>query len=100
MHLLKDSFIDDIARPSDVRDGRAIFRRGGVNFIKNTPSHVEAWVGGLKGSLAEGGSQRRRTQFAAEDGKLTWHCACTPKSQRTFCKHCVGLALTILSKKE
>lgn len=97
--LLDDVFIDDNARPSDIRYGRAIHDRGGVKFIENDPSHIEAWVGGLDGSVVEGGSQRRRTQFWIEDGKLAWHCTGNPKNHQIFCKHCVALALTILDKR-
>jgi len=54
-----------------------------------------AWVGGLEGSVAEGGSQRRRTRLSATAAGLKWHCAGNPKNHQIFCKHCVALALAI-----
>lgn len=99
-HLLSLVQISELARPSDIRYGRAIHDRGGVEYIENEPSRVEAWVGGLDGSVAEGGSQRRRTQlFTTKDG-LQWHCAGNPKNHQIFCKHCVALALTILDNRK
>ena len=97
--LLSFGRIQELARPSDIRYGQAIHDRGGVESIKNNPLHSEAWVGGLDGSIAEGGSQRRRTQLWIEDGKLAWHCAGNPKNHQIFCKHCVALSLTILDRK-
>jgi hypothetical protein len=54
---------------------------------------VEAWVGGLDGSVAEGGSQRRRTQLHTTSKGLAWHCAGNSKNHQIFCKHCVALAI-------
>lgn len=99
-NLLSEAFIDNMARPSDIRYGQAIHDRGGVAFTENDPSHIEAWVGGLDGSVVEGGSQRRKTQFWVEDGKLTWHCSGNPKNHQIFCKHCVALALSVLDSKD
>lgn len=86
----------ELATPSNLRYGTAIHARGGVEFIERTPTHVEAWVGGLDGSVVEGGSQRRRTEFFATDNGLKWHCAGNPKDHDIFCKHCVALALALL----
>ena len=97
--LLRPEIIQELARPSDFRYGQAIHNRGGVTFIEWTPSQIEAWVGGLDGKVAEGGSQRRRTQLFATPEGLRWHCAGNPKNHQIFCKHCVALALTILEKK-
>jgi hypothetical protein len=97
--LLNQEPIQNLALPSNFRYGRAIHDRGGVEFIENGPACAEAWVGGLDGSVAEGGSQRRRTRLFAADGKLKWHCAGNPKNHQIFCKHCVALALTILDKR-
>jgi uncharacterized Zn finger protein len=97
--LLDNAFIKDNARPSDTRYGQAIHDRGGVELIEDNPTQIEAWVGGLDGSVAEGGSQRRRTQLWAEGGRLAWHCAGNPKNHQIFCKHCVALALAILDKR-
>lgn len=88
---------ESLARPSDFRYGKAIFQRGGVEFIEHSATRVEAWVGGLEGSVVEGGSQRRRTQLFTERGELAWHCAGNPKTHQVFCKHCVALALAILA---
>ena len=94
---------DDVKRralPSNYRYGEAIYRRGGVELIQQSPESVEAWVGGLDGTIAEGAGSRRRTAlFATADG-LTWHCAGNPKNHQIFCKHCVALALAILAKNE
>lgn len=97
--LLSPEIIQELARPSDLRYGQAIHDRDGVEFIEFKPSQVEAWVGGLDGRVAEGGSQRRRTQLFATPEGLTWHCAGNPKNHQIFCKHCVALALAILEKR-
>jgi uncharacterized Zn finger protein len=94
--LLDHDRIQELTRPSNMRYGQAIYERGGVEFIQNSPSRVEAWVGGLDGSVVEGGSQRRRTQLFVTDKGLQWHCAESAKKQQIFCKHCVALALAIL----
>lgn len=96
--LLSADAIRDLALPSNLRYGTAIHERGGVEFISDDLLEVSAWVGGLKGSVAEGGSQRRRTRlFVAPDG-LGWHCSGNPKKHQIFCKHCVALALAILAR--
>ena len=61
--LLSPELIRELARPADHRYGQAIHARGGVEFIEFAPSQVKAWVGGLDGSVADGGSQRRRTHI-------------------------------------
>jgi uncharacterized Zn finger protein len=96
--LLSPARIRELARPADFRYGQAIHDRGGVVFIEFQPSQVEAWVGGLDGTVVEGGSQRRRTQLFATPEGLRWHCAGNPKNHQIFCKHCVALALTILEQ--
>jgi uncharacterized Zn finger protein len=94
--LLNAEVIRELALPSNLRYGTAIFDRGGVEFLTYAASEVEAWVGGLKGSVNEGGSQRRRTRlFVTPDG-LSWHCSGNPAKHQIFCKHCVALALAIL----
>jgi hypothetical protein len=97
--LLDHDRIQELARPSDIRYGQAIHDRGGVAFIESSPNRIEAWVGGLDGSVVEGGSQRRRTRLFVTDKGLQWHCAESAKKQQIFCKHCVALALTILDKR-
>lgn len=54
VELLSD--IQDLATPSNVRYGTAIHRRGGVELIEGGTHRVLAWVGGLDGTSAEGGS--------------------------------------------
>ncbi|HEY5984243.1 MAG TPA: hypothetical protein VIU38_12305 [Anaerolineales bacterium] len=98
--LLSPEIIHELARPADIRYGQAIHRRRGVAFIEYGPAKVEAWVGGLDGSVAEGGSQRRRTQLFSTAKGLSWHCAGNPKDHQIFCKHCVALALSILAKEK
>jgi uncharacterized Zn finger protein len=62
-------------------------------------AEVTAWVGGLKGSVAEGGGQRRRARLFVRRGALAWTCAGNPKNHQVFCKHCVALALAILKRR-
>jgi uncharacterized Zn finger protein len=90
--------IRELARPSNVRYGSAIHARGGVEFTLRAKTKIEAWVGGLRGSVAEGGSQRRRTQLRVTAKGLAWHCTGNPKNHQVFCKHCVALALAILEE--
>jgi len=96
--LLSPELVEELARPSDFRYGQAIFDRHGVEFIEFTDSKIEAWVGGLDGSVAEGGGQRRRTQLFVAPKGLAWHCAGNPRNHQIFCKHCVALALAILER--
>lgn len=96
--FLSLGLIQNLARPADFRYGQVIHNRGGVEFIEREPSHILAWVGGFNGTVAEGGSQRRRTQLFIQDEDLKWHCAGNPKNHQVFCKHCVALALTILNE--
>ena len=96
--LLSPEIIRELAQPANLRYGRAIYDRSGVEFIEYGPSKVEGWVGGLNGSVAEGGGQRRRTQLFATAKGLSWHCAGNPKKHQIFCKHCVALALATFDK--
>jgi uncharacterized Zn finger protein len=96
--LLSTRMIRELALPSNLRYGTAIYKRGGVEFISRTPDSVTAWVGGLKGSVAEGGSQRRRTRLFVRANGVAWQCSGNPKKHQVFCKHCVALALAILRR--
>jgi uncharacterized Zn finger protein len=96
--FLSPEIIDQLARRADGRYGQAIYARGGVEVITDASSRVEGWVGGLTGSVAEGGGQRRRTQLFVTPAGLAWHCAGNPKNHQIFCKHCVALALAILDR--
>jgi uncharacterized Zn finger protein len=84
-----------LARPSNIKYGAAIYKRGGVEIISKEPNKVEAKVGGLEGSVSEGGSQRRRTTLELVNGTLQWHCTESAKPDLLFCKHCVALALAL-----
>ena len=97
--LLSPEIIRKLAKPADLRYGQAIHARQGVKFIAFEPQSVEAWVGGLNGSVIEGGSQRRRTRLNATPEGLAWQCAGNPKNHQVFCKHCVALALAILDQQ-
>ena len=96
--LLSLEIVRELARPSDLRYGQAIHRRKGVEFIEYGPSRIEGWIGGLDGSVAEGGSQRRRTRLFVTAEGLAWHCAGNPRNHQVFCKHCVALALAVLER--
>lgn len=98
-HFLSLELIQNLASPANFRYGNAIHDRGGVEFIEREPTHIFAWVGGLKGTVVEGGSQRRRTQLFITDNDLKWQCAGNPKDHQIFCKHCVALALAILDEE-
>jgi len=92
---LRSVSIEDLARPSDFRYGKAIFERGGIELIKRSAQEAEAWVGGLEGTVVEGGSQLRRTRLFVKRGEIAWDCAGNPKDHQIFCKHCVALGLAI-----
>ncbi|HUC20787.1 MAG TPA: hypothetical protein VMR98_04820, partial [Candidatus Polarisedimenticolaceae bacterium] len=63
--LLNPAIIEKLALPSNWRYGKAIFKRGAVEFISRESSRVEGWAGGLDGTVAEGGGQRRRIELTA-----------------------------------
>ena len=96
--LLSPEIIRELALPSNLRYGQSIYSRDAVEFIEYGPLKIEGWVGGLDGSMAEGGSQRRRTQLFITPEGLSWHCAGNPKNHQIFCKHCVALAFAILDR--
>jgi hypothetical protein len=98
--LIGPDDIEHLALRSNLRYGQAIYKRGGVEFIKFTPLEVEGWVGGLNGSVAEGGSQRRRTQLNSTLEGLKWNCTGNPKNHQIFCKHCVALAMAVRDKTD
>ncbi len=96
--LVSPEIIRELATPANFRYGQAIHQRGGVAFIEYQPAEVLAWVGGLDGSVAEGGSQRRRTRLYVTPKGLGWHCAGNPRNHQIFCKHCVALAFALLER--
>ena len=96
--LLRRTKIEDLALASNLRYGRAIYKRGAVEIIEETPEYIEGWAGGLDGTVAEGGGQRRRVRLSSTPKGLAWHCAGNPKNHQIFCKHCVALALFIQAR--
>jgi len=96
--LVGTAEIERLALPSNLRYGQAIYRRGGVEFTQLGRLKVEGWVGGLAGTVTEGGSQRRRVRLVSSPRGLKWHCAGNPKNHQIFCKHCVALALAVLDQ--
>jgi hypothetical protein len=98
--LVNEVDIKELALPSNIRYGEAIYSRGAVEFIEFTDSVIEAWIGGLDGTVIEGAGSRRRTQFFLSNEELGWLCSGNPKNHQIFCKHCVGLALAIQNKEQ
>lgn len=94
--LVTPDLIKQLAIPSNVRYGTAIYERGAVEIIGRSPARVEAWAGGLSGSVAEGGGSRRRVELTATETGLVWHCSGNPKDHQVFCKHCVAVGLAII----
>lgn len=97
---LSPDVIHALALPSNLRYGTAIYQRGAVELIASSPTSVEAWVGGLNGTVAEGGGARRRTRLISTPDGLSWHCSGNPKQHQIFCKHCVALALAVMHAQE
>jgi hypothetical protein len=96
LQLLKDTSLEELAIPSNLAYGQAIFKRGGVEIVVKTNTEIEAWVGGLAGDSKSGGGTRRHVWFYAQPSQFTWHCSGNPKSHDIFCKHCVALAYNLL----
>ncbi|MGB4076251.1 MAG: hypothetical protein WBK28_00920 [Minisyncoccia bacterium] len=93
---LNSFVLKDLATPSNITYGTAINRRGAIEIIEEKNEAVEAWAGGLTGSVIEGGGSRRRVRLLLDDGKLNWHCTGNPKNHDIFCKHCVAVALFLI----
>ena len=94
--LLTQEFIEKSALPSNFAYGKAIYDRGGVEFIEQQAGMIEAWAGGLDGTVKEGAGSRRRVTFTIENESLHWNCTGNPKNHQIFCKHCVAVALALL----
>ncbi len=96
---LKDYFtgtdLSSLAIPSNISYGEAIFTRGAVVVISQSTTAVEAWAGGLDGTIKEGAGSKRRVQLWLEEGNLRSHCTGNPKNHDIFCKHCVAVALFV-----
>src|SRR6185369_6322169 len=71
---LEAVILGDLAIPSNIKYGTNIFKRGGVQVINEQKTKVEAWAGGLSGSVLEGGGGKRRVQLWLKNKKLHWHC--------------------------
>jgi len=93
--LINNVDLKTIALPSNLAYGQQIFKRKAVQIISAEDAKVEAWAGGLTGSVKEGGGSRRRVMLWVEGSHLRWHCAGNPKDHDIFCKHCVAVALTL-----
>jgi uncharacterized Zn finger protein len=92
---LKKIDLKTLAIPSNLAYGTAIYKRKAVQIINLEKKQVDAWVGGLSGSVKEGGGSRRHVTLRIEGGDLHWHCTGNPKDHDIFCKHCVAIALTV-----
>ncbi len=93
--FLTKEFIEKNSLPSNLVYGTAIHRRNAVTFIEQRADMVEAWAGGLDGTVREGAGSRRRVTFTIQEGALHWNCTGNPKSHQIFCKHCVAVALAL-----
>ena len=87
--------IESLVLPSNITYGTEIARRGAVEIIGISDSEVEAWAGGLTGTVKEGGGSRRHVWLTLKDGKIAHHCSGNPKHHDIFCKHCVAVALVV-----
>ena len=92
---INQKLVQSLAIPSSYRYGSAIYKRHAVEMISSDETSVEAWVGGLTGSMVEGGGTRRKVTFTLRKGALAWHCTGNPKNHQIFCKHCVALLLAL-----
>jgi uncharacterized Zn finger protein len=90
-----EEFLKRNTIPSNFAYGKAIYERGAVEFINRNAEFVEAWAGGLDGTVKEGAGSRRRVTFTIEHKVLHWNCTGNPKNHQIFCKHCVAVALAI-----
>lgn len=82
--------------PSNLVYGKAIYNRHGVELIEQRADMVEAWAGGLDGTIKEGAGSRRRVTFTINNEALVWNCTGNPKHHQIFCKHCVAVALALI----
>lgn len=97
--LVTEDFIEKNTIPSNYSYSKAMYERSAIEFIEQKPGFVQAWAGGLDGSVKEGGGSRRRVTFTAEKNELHWSCSGNPKDHQIFCKHCVAVALALKSSK-
>jgi uncharacterized Zn finger protein len=90
--------LNGLAIPSNIAYGTAIYERGAVEVISQSDKQIEAWAGGLDGSVKAGGGSRRRVQLMTAGTELHWHCTGNPKDHDIFCKHCVAVALFLRNR--
>jgi uncharacterized Zn finger protein len=87
--LLVPDALARLAKPANLRLGRAIVEEGGVELVRVEPARITARVGGTPAA-----PQRRTVELKAAFGKLDWSCACTGRRD-LFCKHCIAAAMAL-----
>ena len=95
--LLDELDLTELAIHSNIAYGTEIFKRNAVEFINIYNDEIEAWSGGLDGTVREGGGSRRHVWIYAKDNALNWHCSGNPRDHDIFCKHCVAVTLAVKS---
>lgn len=93
--ILKETMLKELALPSNISYGTAIYTRNAVEVIQSSDTEIEAWVGGLTGDVKSGGGTRRHVWLSLKENTLHWHCSGNPKDHDIFCKHCVAVALHV-----
>ena len=98
-NYLAKTDLSALAISSNIIYGTPIFERGAVEIIEIFDNRIEAWSGGLDGTLKQGAGSKRRVQLWLDGDELRWHCAGNPKSHDIFCKHCVAVALFVQNNR-
>ncbi len=98
--ILKNVSLKNLALSSNLNYGNAIYERGAVELVKMNGNEIEAWAGGLRGSVKSGGGAKRHVWLWVIDEKLVSHCSGNPKNHDIFCKHCVAVSLKVLSTSD
>ncbi len=93
--ILSKTSLKELALPSNITYGTAIYTRHAVEVIHSNDTEIEAWAGGLTGDVKSGGGSRRHVWLTVKDNSLHWHCSGNPKDHDIFCKHCVAVALSL-----
>jgi len=96
--FMTQEFIQKNVLPSNFTYGKAIYERNGIEIIEQRPDFVEAWAGGLDGTVKEGAGGRRRVAFTIQNEMLHWNCTGNPRNHQIFCKHCVAVALFLIAQ--
>lgn len=84
--FLTEEFIQENTLPSNFTYGKAIYERDGVMIIEQKPDFIEAWAGGLDGTVKEGAGTRRHVTFTIKNETLHWNCTGNPNNQQIFCQ--------------